>query len=91
MDYLKPSGATRFYHPDWVLVEKTGAGEVNWIIETKGRMWEGTEAKDEAIGDWCKRITAETKKVWRYGRIDQVAFEAFKGKRFAEIIELAIS
>ena len=51
VDYLKPSGAIGFYHPDWVVVQKTEAGEVNWIIETKGRVWEGTEAKDEAMQD----------------------------------------
>jgi type III restriction enzyme len=44
VDYLKPSGAIGLYHPDWVVVQKTKAGEVNWIIETKGRVWEGTEA-----------------------------------------------
>ena len=49
VDYLKPSGAIGFYHPDWVVVQKTKAGEVNWIIETKGRVWEGTTAKDEAL------------------------------------------
>jgi type III restriction enzyme len=43
IDYLKPSGAIGFYHPDWVVVQKTAEGEVNWIIETKGRVWEGTE------------------------------------------------
>jgi hypothetical protein len=31
-------------------------GEVNWIIETKGRKWEGTEEKDLAISQWCERI-----------------------------------
>ena len=91
VDYLKPSGAIGFYHPDWVVVEKTGAGEVNWIIETKGRVWEGTEAKDEAIGEWCERITAATKKVWRYRRVDQVAFESFKGECFADMIGPAVS
>lgn len=49
VDYLKPSGAIGFYHPDWVVVQETKAGGVNWIIETKGRVWEGTTAKDEAI------------------------------------------
>ena len=60
VDYLKPSGAIGFYHPDWVVVQKTKAGEVNWIIETKGRVWEGTAAKDEAIEDWCERVSAAT-------------------------------
>ena len=43
IDYLKPNGAIGFYHPDWVAVQKTRDGEINWIIETKGRVWEGTE------------------------------------------------
>jgi type III restriction enzyme len=53
VDYLKPSGAIGFYHPDWVAVQETSAGEVNWIIETKGRVWEGTTAKDDALHAWC--------------------------------------
>jgi type III restriction enzyme len=72
VDYLKPSGAIGFYHPDWVVVQKTGqgrapvklgalrrrsrGGEMSWIIETKGRVWEGTEAKDTAMQDWCARV-----------------------------------
>ena len=71
VDYLKPSGAIGFYHPDWVVVQKTESGEVNWIIETKGRVWEGTKAKDEAIRDWCKRITEKTRKQWNYLRVNQ--------------------
>ena len=42
VDYLKPSGAIGFYHPDWVVVQKTKSGEANWIVETKGRVWEST-------------------------------------------------
>jgi len=57
VDYLKPRGAIGFYHPDWVVVQKMKAGEVNWIIETKGRVWEGTTAKDEAMRDWCERVS----------------------------------
>ncbi len=36
VDYIKPSGAIGFYHPDWVAVQETADGEANWIIETKG-------------------------------------------------------
>ena len=39
VDYLKPKGAIGFYHPDWVVVQKMNASEVNLIIETKGRVW----------------------------------------------------
>jgi len=76
VDYLKPSGAIGFYHPDWVVVQKTKAGEVNWIIETKGRVWEGTAAKDEAIREWCERISEATGSDWRYIRVNQTEFDS---------------
>lgn len=76
VDYLKPSGAIGFYHPDWVVVQKTEAGEVNWIIETKGRVWEGTTAKDEAMKTWCRRVTEATGATWKYARINQTAFDS---------------
>ena len=86
VDYLKPSGAIGFYHPDWVLVQKTDVGEINWIIETKGRVWEGTKAKDEAITDWCERITEETEQSWQYVRVDQVSFETTSAHSFQELM-----
>jgi type III restriction enzyme len=85
VDYLKPSGAIGFYHPDWVVVQKTKAGEVNWIIETKGRVWDGTEAKDEAIRDWCQRIAKATRTAWRYMRVDQAVFDAQKPENIADL------
>lgn len=85
VDYLKPSGAIGFYHPDWVVVQKTKAGEVNWIIETKGRVWEGTTAKDEAIREWCERIAEATGTAWRYVRVDQTDFDAHKLATVADL------
>lgn len=76
VDYLKPSGAIGFYHPDWVLVQKTKTGPVNWIIETKGRVWEGTAAKDEAIDDWCRRVAEATGSSWKFKRVDQAQFDS---------------
>ena len=74
IDYLKPSGAIGFYYPDWVAVQETTDGEVNWIIETKGRVWEGTVEKDAAARDWCKRVSEITGKPWKYTRINQSEF-----------------
>lgn len=76
VDYLKPTGAIGFYHPDWVVVQKTTEGEVNWIIETKGRVWEGTSAKDDAIGNWCNQVSKATGATWRFRRINQTDFDA---------------
>jgi type III restriction enzyme len=78
VEYLKPSGAIGFYHPDWVIVQRSEDGEVNWIVETKGRVWESTAAKDDAIHEWCDRITEETGDKWQYLRVNQTTFESRK-------------
>ena len=74
VDYLKPSGAVGFYHPDWVAVQDTEIGELNWIIETKGRVWEGTRQKDVAMRKWCKLVTSKTDTIWKYIRVNQNEF-----------------
>ncbi len=84
IDYLKASGAIGFYHPDWVAVQSTAAGEVNWILETKGRVWEGTDAKEAAMHEWCARVSEQTGQVWRHARINQVDFDMLKPKTLEE-------
>ena len=74
IDYLKPSGAIGFYYPDWIAVQKARGGLVHWIIETKGRVWEGTDEKDAAARDWCKRVSEITGEPWKYTRINQSEF-----------------
>jgi type III restriction enzyme len=86
VDYLKPSGAIGFYHPDWVAVQRSGKAEINWIIETKGREWEGTTAKDAAMRDWCQRVTAARKDLWSYMRVNQTTFEAKKPVTLSDLI-----
>jgi type III restriction enzyme len=86
VDYLKSSGAIGFYYPDWVVVQKTGDREVNWIIETKGRVWDGTDAKDEAIRIWCERVTSTTRNTWRYARVDQVDFDRLKASDLRKLL-----
>lgn len=86
VDYIKPSGAIGFYNPDWVVVQKTEEGEVNWIIETKGRLWEGTAAKDEAMRLWCERISAKTGTRWRYKRIDQAVFDSHGARALQTLV-----
>ncbi len=74
VDYLKPTGAIGFYYPDWVAVQQTEEGEVNWIIETKGRVWYGTEAKDAAMKNWCESVSRTSLVPWRYLRVNQSDF-----------------
>ena len=74
VDYLKPSGAIGFYYPDWVAVQQGATGDVHWIIETKGRVWEGTEQKDAAMQEWCRRVERQSDFRWQYRRVNQSEF-----------------
>lgn len=74
IDYLKPSGAIGFYYPDWIAVQSHCETELNWIIETKGRVWEGTDEKDRAAREWCKQVNNFTNKDWKFIRINQSDF-----------------
>ena len=76
VDYLKPTGAIGFYYPDWVAVQQYGERERNWIIETKGRVWEGTEEKDAAMEEWCRQVNEKTNESWRYLRVNQKEFRS---------------
>ncbi len=75
VDYVKPSGAIGFYYPDWVAVQRGMSGQIiNWVIETKGRVWEGTEEKDDAMHDWCQGVSRATGETWKYIRVNQAEF-----------------
>lgn len=87
VDYMKPSGAIGFYHPDWVVVQKSDGNEINWIIETKGRVWDSTAAKDEAIREWCDRISEATGNPWRFTRVDQSRFDSRKVTQLRDLTE----
>ena len=90
IDYLKSSGAIGFYNPDWVVVQKAKDSEVNWIVETKGRVWEGTVEKDAAARDWCERVSNTTGKPWKYTRINQSEFTAKHPTFRALILDKAV-
>lgn len=88
VDYVKPSGATGRYFPDWVVVQKLDGGEANWIVETKGRVWEGTDRKDAAIRHWCEQVTASTGESWRYLRVDQQIFKPEALASFGDLVSM---
>ena len=76
VDYLKPSGAIGLYYPDWVAVQSDLDDQiVNWVIETKGRVWEGTDEKDATMRDWCRRVSTATGDKWKYFRVNQADFQ----------------
>lgn len=59
--------------------------KVNWVIETKGRVWEGTKIKDAAMKNWCERVSAATGETWRYVRINQTDFDAQKARGLSDL------
>lgn len=72
---LKPSGARGVYYPDWVAVQRDLDGKIiNWMIETKGRVWKGAGEKDAVIEDWCRRMGEATGDVWKHIRVNQAEF-----------------
>lgn len=87
VDYMKPSGALGFYYPDWVVVQKRNGAEINWIIETKGRVWEGTEAKDAAMRHWCIAVSAQTGLEWHYARVNQGLFDSRSFRSLSSLME----
>ena len=91
VDYPMPSGASGFYRPDWVVVQETEIGELNWIVKTKGRVWEGAEqTDDDAMRKWCKLITSKTNTMWKYIRVNQSEFNLEVGT-FRKLIVTIIS
>lgn len=59
---------------------------MNWIIETKGRAWEGTDVKDAAMDEWCRSVCAASGREWRYARVNQTDFEARRPKMLAHAV-----
>jgi type III restriction enzyme len=88
VDYLKPSGAIGHYFPDWVVVQRTGTSHAHWIIETKGRVWEGTLDKDRAMAYWCQQVTSLTGTSWDFQRVDQRVFDASRCQSLDELVQL---
>jgi hypothetical protein len=83
-----------YYHPDFVVVqsipgENGESTETNWIIETKGRVWEDTSAKDKAIRHWCELVSNASGRPWRYERVDQSVFEGRDSLSFGELVDRA--
>jgi len=87
VDYLNPHGAIKLYYPDFVAIQKSPNGEVNWIIETKGREDENVQHKDAAIQSWCERITLQTGSVWKYIKVRQIDFDNFEKDKLADLVK----
>ena len=88
VNYVKPSGATGRYFPDCVVIQDVSGDEANWIVETKGRVWEGTDRKNAAIRHWCQEVTTLTGDSWRYLRVDQPVFKPEDLASFGALVSL---
>ncbi len=84
--YLGPSGALRRYYPDFVAIQTTPAGEVSWIVETKGRMFADVAHKDRGIRAWCHAIREQAGQDWRYMRVDQLVFDKGQYATFGDLV-----
>jgi type III restriction enzyme len=80
VQYLSGSGALRLYYPDFVAVQETSDRPIHWIIETKGREFEDTDAKARHMERWCEEVSRETGDIWRYRKVSQAGFYDFLGK-----------
>ena len=86
-----PSGAIKFYYPDFVAVQKGKNGkQINWIIETKGQVYEAVAHKELSIIDWCKKVSTQTGEIWNYIRVDQKVFGDGKFKKFADLVDVIL-
>ncbi len=63
-------------------MQKRADGEVNWIVETKGREDGEVAHKDAAIRHWCATISAQTGQTWRYLKVGQKAFDGYRGNKW---------
>lgn len=87
VDYLSPSGAIKFYYPDFVAVQKDEDGTlVHWIVETKGRKYENLPYKEASVREWCRKVSAQVGEDWHYVRVDQIVFESRKYESFADLL-----
>ncbi|MBI4703582.1 MAG: DEAD/DEAH box helicase family protein [Deltaproteobacteria bacterium] len=85
VQYLKSSGALGTYYPDFVVVQRKGNKEQNWIVETKGQEDVEVAAKDEQMKRWCSEVTADRGVPWSYAK---VPYDLFHGKHFGSFNEL---
>lgn len=61
------------------------------MVETKGRVWEGTDNKDAAVEEWCRAVSEQTGQSWRYVRVNQPVFERVKPRTFARLVDAILN
>jgi len=87
IDYLSGKGCIRFYYPDFIAVQIKGKNPIYWIIETKGREFEDTDRKDQAIKKWCMDAERNSGKKWKYLKVPQAEFDRLEVKDFEGLVK----
>ncbi|MCK5805170.1 MAG: DEAD/DEAH box helicase family protein [Lentisphaeria bacterium] len=91
VQYLSKAGSIRLYYPDFVAVQHTDDGSVFWILETKGREFEETDAKAAHMIRWCAEVSRESGQTWRYLKVLQHVFLAYRKqgdmRRFQALVD----
>jgi predicted flavoprotein YhiN len=77
------AGSSRRRHPS---VQSLDGREVNWIIETKGRVYPDVEHKDMGIRTWCHTMREQTGQDWRYCQVDQLVFDKGQHVNFDALV-----
>jgi type III restriction enzyme len=80
VQYLSGTGAVRLYYPDFVAVQIKQSGPIYWILETKGREFDDTDAKARHMTRWCEEVSRESGETWRYLKVPQTLFQDFVAK-----------
>ena len=70
----------------FVAVQKVDGRDVNWIIETKGRVFPDVEHKARGIRVWCQTMREQTDQDWRYCRVDQLVFDKGQHATFEALV-----
>lgn len=74
VDFVRPDGTIGLLFPDWIAVQDTVEGEVNWILGTKIEEVDYGSEIDSTVRDWCRRVSRDSGVSWKYFRVDQAEF-----------------
>jgi len=87
VSYLKPSGALGLYYPDWVVRQRAARAQKMWIVETKGREFDGVTQKDAAIAHWCSQVSEHADTPWGYVRVNQDWWDRVTPRTFQDVAD----
>jgi type III restriction enzyme len=82
IEYTDNATNLRFYEPDFVAVDTSGA---HYVIETKGREDIDVAHKDRAAVIWCENATLLTDTVWSYIKVPQKEFGDLQPSDLADV------